>query len=642
MLRLIRFILFVLLIPSVALAQSASLDAPSTATIGSKVDVTWTGPGDQYDPVYIVKPEAEVGAKGIKSTSIVSKRNPVQLVMPEEAGTYEIRYWSGKSKQILARKTINVVDVPTSIDAPETAQIGESIDIEWTGPGNSYDSIGLFEKGAGSDAKSVANATVLGRSPIKLNLPEVSGDYELRYVTRETKRILATRPILLKEVPASISAPDTAKIGEKIEIVWEGPGNRYDNVALFPKGAGEDAKAILSSGITSKDKALVMRLPEKAGEYELRYRLRKSGRVLATKPIVIGAMEVSLDAPDRATASTRIPVKWIGPGNSYDQIAIYNPESDGKALASQAILGKQNPISLLLPKEEGNFELRYITTQTGQILARRPIVVEPAGRLAVVFERDGEITTSKEGGAAAIELILDASGSMLQRDKSGKRRIEIAREVLVELVSDYLETGQEIALRVFGHKEKNSCRTDLEIPLGPLNRQIASARIASVKAMNLAKTPIADSLAKVPQDLAKAKGAKTIVLITDGEETCDGDPAKVIEDLRSSGLDVQVSIVGFAIDDAKLKETFSSWAELGGGSYFDANSAEELSRSLRTVISGPFRVLDQNGEVVGQGVIGGAPIVLPAGTYRVETSGPNPRVIEAVVVRPKELSKAAF
>lgn len=60
--------------------------------------------------------------------------------------------------------------------------------------------------------------------------------------------------------------------------------------------------------------------------------------------------------------------------------------------------------------------------------------------------------------------------------------------------------------------------------------------------MNLAKTPIARSLELVVQDLATVSGERIVVLITDGEETCDGDPAAVIEALQTSGIDARVNI----------------------------------------------------------------------------------------------------
>ena len=113
---------------------------------------------------------------------------------------------------------------------------------------------------------------------------------------------------------------------------------------------------------------------------------------------------------------------------------------------------------------------------------------------------------SADGGTSAggaVELILDASGSMLKR-LDGKRRIVIAKEVLSEAVNQHIPPGTPVALRVFGHKEPNSCRTDLEMALAPLDAAAATKTIQSVNAMNLAKTPIADSLAKVESDLKKA------------------------------------------------------------------------------------------------------------------------------------------
>ena len=629
-----------LLFTSAAFAQDAALEAPDEATIGSGVEVRWSGPGNQYDSVYVIAPEAPDEASGLNSASITSGKNPV-VVLPDEPGDYELRYWDRLAKKVLARRAIRAVDVPTSLDAPERARMGESIAVAWTGPGNSYEWIGLFAVDAGAAAEPTARATVLGRSPVQLHLPETPGAYELRYVTRQSGRVLATRPITIEAVDAGLDAPETALAGATIEVTWEGPGNQYDRIALYTTGAADDAEAVRSQGIVSRRNPVQLRLPEEPGDYELRYVTRQDGVVLARRPIRIGGAATGLIAPERATASTAIEVEWAGPGNDYDAVGLFAPGAadDAEALALATILRGRNPVILNLPDVEGEHELRYRTTQEGRVLARRPIVVEPAGRLEVVFERQGELADG--GGRGAVELILDASGSMLQRE-NGTRRIAIARQVLTELVREHLGEDRDLALRVFGHKEADACRTDLEIPLGRLDREAAAATIASVDAMNLAKTPIAASLAQVPADLAGASGPKTVVLITDGEETCDGDPAEVLRELRAAGFDAQVSIVGFAIDDADLKSDFESWAELGGGAYFDARSADELAASLRTVISGPFRVLDASGSVVARGVIGGAEVVLPVGVYRVETVGGTPRVLEDVEIRPRETTRIAF
>lgn len=639
-----------LVFPLIACAQEASLSAPTEAIIGSKVNVRWTGPGDQYDPIYLVAPGAGKDAKALSSTSILSRRNPVILVMPEQPGEYDIIYKPKSVGEIAARTTISVVDVPTSIDAPDQAKIGEVIKVGWTGPGNSYDSLSLYAEGSADSAKAVVGGTVLqGRKQLTMKLPEEPGKYELRYLTRQARRVLARKPIVVEGVATSLSAPDQVDIGSTLSVEWEGPGNDYDLIALYPEGAPSKAKSAAHAAILSKRNPVTMRVPEESGTYELRYITSKSKKVLATRSISIGAVAASLDAPERATAASEIEVSWSGPGNQYDHIGIFKsgaPDSE-KPLAGRAILSKRNPVQILLPEQKGEYELRYRTAQTGKVLARKPIVIEPAGKLAVVFEREGEISTGNEPGAdgasanAAVELILDASGSMLQRI-DGVRRIEIARDVLTGLVNNDLSDDMLFALRVFGHKSANACRTDLEIPLSELKRPSVVKAIAQVNAKNLAKTPIADSLAQVPVDLAGAKGPKTVILITDGEETCEGDPEEAIRSLKDQGLDVQVSIVGFAIEDPELKEKFQLWAKAGGGSYFDASSAEELSRSLRTVISGPFKVFDTSGKIAGKGIIGGAPIVLPAGLYRVETASGGKRVLEKVEIRPEEVTRVNF
>lgn len=246
------------------------------------------------------------------------------------------------------------------------------------------------------------------------------------------------------------------------------------------------------------------------------------------------------------------------------------------------------------------------------------------GRLRV------QAPASGTGAGAAVELILDASGSMLQR-MGGKRRIDVAREVLTRAVREHIPAGTPLALRVFGHREAGSCRTDLEIPLAPLDPATAAKAIAGIRAMNLARTPIADSLAAVESDL---QGAKTgvVVLVTDGEETCDGDPGAVLDALRKKGFDVRLNIVGFAIDDAALAQQFEGWAAQGGGRYVGANDPEALASAMEEVLRVPYRVLDRGGNVIAEGLVGGDPVEVEQGVYRVVVDATPARTFEDVEI----------
>lgn len=263
--------------------------------------------------------------------------------------------------------------------------------------------------------------------------------------------------------------------------------------------------------------------------------------------------------------------------------------------------------------------------------------LEPGAEPAAL--QNPEAHTPPPGGA--VEIILDASGSMLQR-LQGQRRIEIARKVLAELATETLIPGQLVALRVFGDDRPESCETRLAMPLGPHEPKPLVKRIKAIAPKNLARTPIGASLRAVANDLADAKGQRTVILVTDGEETCGGDPEREIAGLRAQGFDVRVNIVGFAVDDAGLKETFRKWAEVGGGNYFDAGDAEELGTAVRAALQLPYRVVDAAGTVVASGTIGGPVVTLAPATYRVEVGTASPFAIENVIVMAGQPTRISY
>jgi hypothetical protein len=338
----------------------------------------------------------------------------------------------------------------------------------------------------------------------------------------------------------------------------------------------------------------------------------------------------------------------------WDQFGEVQPRVFGLGVGSQGALGRYPVREQDLMQDwsrvngghyshllnEGDMEIAFDRAST---MLRRPagytLAVESSyaeapgpGNLTVVAS-GGE--GARAGTSGAVELILDASGSMLKR-MDGKRRIVIAKEVLGEAVNKHIPAGTPVALRVFGHKEPGSCRTDLEIGLKPLDPATASKTIAGVNAMNLARTPIADSLAKIESDLELARGRKVIVLVTDGDETCDGDPGKVIQGLRDKGIDVTLNIVGFAIEDAELESEFQSWAELGGGRYFSARNQQGLSQSIREALQIPYSVYDLRGSLVATGVVDGAPLELAAGFYRVTVATSPRKTFDRVEVAGEE------
>jgi hypothetical protein len=246
-------------------------------------------------------------------------------------------------------------------------------------------------------------------------------------------------------------------------------------------------------------------------------------------------------------------------------------------------------------------------------------IADVPGSIQVVTGGEGQATLAKDVG---VDLILDNSGSMLQT-LGDERRIDAAKQVLTELVEETLPSGIPLALRVFGD-EPDSCETDLAIDLAPLDGGAAVDRIAAIESVDGVKTPLAAALEHVAADLSGVDGPKIVVLVTDGEETCGGNPQRAIRELVNQGIDVRVNIVGFAVDDEGLKEQFEEWARIGGGRFFAAAGADELGEAIAAALQPPFEVRDTASAVIGSGVVDGDAVRVPPGTYAVEIRSDPP------------------
>ena len=115
-----------------------------------------------------------------------------------------------------------------------------------------------------------------------------------------------------------------------------------------------------------------------------------------------------------------------------------------------------------------------------------------------------------------------------------------------------------------------------------------ATRIARVTIGKGTRTPLGATLHAVGSDLAGVEGPTVVVLVTDGQETCKGDPAAEVRALLAQGLDVQLNIVGFAIDDAGLQADLAAWAALGHGTLVLGRQREGPGRGHREGPRGPL------------------------------------------------------
>lgn len=279
--------------------------------------------------------------------------------------------------------------------------------------------------------------------------------------------------------------------------------------------------------------------------------------------------------------------------------------------------------------ESGMRELRQPTTYVLEVERRYQEPPTP-GSLRVL---SGDTPVVAAG---AVHLIFDASGSMLRRMEGG-RRIDVAKQIVGQVLDERVPASVPIAFRAFGHTEPHSCKTELLVAPGADNHGQVRNAIQGIQAVNLARTPLAASLDAVLNDLKDYQGQRRlVVMLTDGEETCEGDLEQSVQRLVETGVDVRLNIVGFHIDEIGLQEEFERFAALGGGAYFDSQDGDGLVQGLAGALTATWRVLDADDLEVGRGRIDDPAIELEVGHYELVVDTSDGELRRDFEIRPGE------
>jgi len=185
-----------------------------------------------------------------------------------------------------------------------------------------------------------------------------------------------------------------------------------------------------------------------------------------------------------------------------------------------------------------------------------------------------------------VEILLDASGSMAGR-VSGGVKMDLAKEAIRNFASK-LPEGAQVALRVYGHKGSNqqkdkelSCKsTEVVYPLGAYDK--ATFQKSLNKFRPTGWTPLAAAIEQAKNDLSENTGENVeniIYVVSDGIETCGGDPVKAAKELHESEIQAIVNIIGFDVDNAGQR-ALKKVAEAGGGKYTTVSTGEDLRKHL--------------------------------------------------------------
>lgn len=180
-------------------------------------------------------------------------------------------------------------------------------------------------------------------------------------------------------------------------------------------------------------------------------------------------------------------------------------------------------------------------------------------------------------------LVLDASGSMWGQI-DGRAKLEIAREALASVVGD-MPADTSMGLMVYGHRQKGAC-DDIELIVPP-GKGTGAAMIDAANALKfLGKTPLTQSVRLAADALKSTEEKATVILITDGIETCDADPCALGTELEASGVDFTAHVVGFGLTKDEGAQV-ACLATNTGGQYIEAKDAGTLQQALRTAVAEP-------------------------------------------------------
>ena len=260
----------------------------------------------------------------------------------------------------------------------------------------------------------------------------------------------------------------------------------------------------------------------------------------------------------------------------------------------------------------------------------------------------------------SILLILDASGSMNAKLPNGETRIAVAQRA-IKGVAGFIPAQTQLSLRMYGAQspasQKNCRDTHPAVPFGPASAGAGAITTAVDAAKAQGYTPIAFSLEQAANDFPADAKERVIVLVSDGKETCQGDPVIAAKALAAKNITVHT--VGFVVDTA-ARGQLQAIARATGGSYFDAPVGPELPDTLKQALNacktrvvtlppkpqpGKLRTTSatwltshavfnaETGQKVGEFNSSHREITLPAGIYEVKF---GPGSWKGIEVRPGE------
>ncbi|MEK3937165.1 VWA domain-containing protein [Sporosarcina sp. FSL W7-1349] len=247
----------------------------------------------------------------------------------------------------------------------------------------------------------------------------------------------------------------------------------------------------------------------------------------------------------------------------------------------------------------------YLVHQLGsgqyQTLYDQLLAIEHGFEMPELPEGEDEVEMAKRSKTNVV-ILMDASGSM-KAEIAGKSRMQLAKEAIGKF-TEGLDDEVNVSLLAYGHKgagteadRELSCTTvEAVYPLSGLDQTGFQKSLDSFQASGW--TPLAGAIEEaldILEPYGNEEYRNIVYIVSDGIETCGGDPVAAAKLLHESNIEAKVNIIGFDVDD-EGQNHLKQVAEAGGGQYAtvrdEAGFEEVLVKKWKPSI---FQVIGQQG-----------------------------------------------
>lgn len=355
---------------------------------GAELEIKWKGETADNDYIAIVATDAaeseRAGSKPLKG------KDALTFEVTDKAGEYEVRFFDAATRKVIARKSLDVLTPEVTLEAPKAGIAGKSIKVAWAGPNDKYDQLVIAKPGT-QGRETITTAYIAKGSPTDIRLPDLAGEYMLRYVSGGGREVWKEQEVNVEQPEVAFNIAETQVAGAEIQVDWTGPANKGDYISIAEPQM--ENKKYLFYGYVREGNKTKLRMPPDDGEFELRYVSGQTAEIWARKRLTIEVPTVSIVSPSQTSTGNTLTMEWQGPANKGDYITIAEPGSEGKKYLSYKYIKKGGKAVVEVPEEPGSYELRYVSAAQGRIWFEAPLEVTIREEL---ISADAEVTAGKK------------------------------------------------------------------------------------------------------------------------------------------------------------------------------------------------------------------------------------------------------